>query len=218
MGDFWRSHDGLIGEFARRLRVVVAPPIPSMARNSVEIPPSSPWFASAPVSPNKRSLRIGSRPFHPARARHSRCSRPARPHPTDTPATGRDHAAGSSTPHCRRCNPRGPFPTAASRPAARLPGQRRPGVPARNLDSPDARSFGHPRSAVECRSQCLRKSAVPSRSLKSVVRTPSLVPGYMAARSVLVAVAWQPSALACLCERQPAADPRRNYGVFPTSR
>ena len=38
--------------------------------------------ASAPVSPKARSLSIGSRPFHSARPRHSRCSasqKPARP-------------------------------------------------------------------------------------------------------------------------------------------
>ena len=43
---------------------------------------SSPWLPSGPVSPKARSLRIGSRPFHNASARHSRCSmslNPARP-------------------------------------------------------------------------------------------------------------------------------------------
>jgi hypothetical protein len=40
---------------------------------------SSPWLACAPVSPNIRSLRIGSRPFHSDRPRQSRCSTSEKP-------------------------------------------------------------------------------------------------------------------------------------------
>ena len=51
---------------------------------------------SPPFRPNSRSLRIGSRPFHSASAKHSaavgRRFPPARLRPSDRPASGRDHA------------------------------------------------------------------------------------------------------------------------------
>jgi len=46
---------------------------------------SSPWLPCAPVSPKARSLRIGSRPFHSASERHSRCSTSQNPASPSSP-------------------------------------------------------------------------------------------------------------------------------------
>ena len=45
----------------------------SEGNHSEDVMTSSLWFPSEPVSPNRRSLSIGSRPFHKPTPRHSSC-------------------------------------------------------------------------------------------------------------------------------------------------
>ena len=175
----------VVGEGA--LRIVVAPPVPRVARHGVEIPPSTPWrlrhgCPRSPVRPKIRSFRIGSRPFHSASEAQALLDvaepRRAHPRPSDTHATARDRGVRTPRRSRRRCSPRGPAPAGARSDTGptRTTGPRRQGRPLACRASRRAgvpRSRGHRLSGLAASREHLPdlEAAAPSRATTTMQRS-----------------------------------------------
>ena len=155
----------------RALRVVVAPPVPRVARDGVDVPPVLLGVLAvvALVAGQAEDPLLEDRvPAVPQRERRgtgaARCrrTRPGRPRPSGRRASGRGRAGSSPTPRRRRCSPRGPCPT----------GARSGTAPRGTSRSPAA---GRPRAGRTCRPAFRSSLIVRSRTRCNAprVRSPS---------------------------------------------